>query len=210
MNMEAAQPKSVKHVPSYCYNCVSGPDLMTVKVVDGIATEIEPNFAAADVHPAKGKVCVKAYGLIQKTYNAAPHRHADEAHQPEEGASTRIPASSRSPGTRRSTSSPTRCKDGPRQGHHRRGRPAARRGEPRPRRHAVELHGHLPGFPLCLGAEVDFSFGSGQGVKCVHSEHLYGEYWHRGFTVAADTPDTAEYNIAVGANVDVTGGVCAP
>ena len=46
--MEATQPKSVKHVPSYCYNCVSGPDLMTVKVVDGIATEIEPNFAAAD------------------------------------------------------------------------------------------------------------------------------------------------------------------
>jgi anaerobic selenocysteine-containing dehydrogenase len=69
MSMEAAQPKSVKHVPSYCYNCVSGPDLMKVKVVDGIATEIEPNFAAADVHPAKGRVCVKAYGLVQKTYN---------------------------------------------------------------------------------------------------------------------------------------------
>ena len=67
--MEAAQPKSVKHVPSYCYNCVSGPDLMKVKVVDGIATEIAPNFDAEDVHPAKGRVCVKAYGLVQKTYN---------------------------------------------------------------------------------------------------------------------------------------------
>ena len=54
--MEAAQPKSVKHVPSYCYNCVSGPDLMKVKVVDGIATEIAPNFDAEDVHPAKGRV----------------------------------------------------------------------------------------------------------------------------------------------------------
>jgi phenylacetyl-CoA:acceptor oxidoreductase len=42
----------------------------------------------------------------------------------------------------------------------------------------------------------------------VHSEHLYGEYWHRAFTVSADTPYT-EYNVAFGANVEVTGGVCA-
>jgi len=67
--MQAANPKSVKHVPTYCYNCVSGPDFMAVKVVDGVATEIEPNFAAENVHPAKGRVCVKAYGLVQKTYN---------------------------------------------------------------------------------------------------------------------------------------------
>ena len=39
-------------------------------------------------------------------------------------------------------------------------------------------------------------------------EHLYGEFWHRAFTVAADTPH-CRYNIAVGANVDVTGGPCA-
>ena len=31
-------------------------------------------------------------------------------------------------------------------------------------------------------------FGSGQGVKCYHSEHLYGEFWHRAFTVSPDTP----------------------
>ncbi|MCF8183881.1 MAG: molybdopterin-dependent oxidoreductase, partial [Polynucleobacter sp.] len=42
---------------------------MTVKVVDGVATEVEPNFAAENVHPARGRPCVKAYGLIQKTYN---------------------------------------------------------------------------------------------------------------------------------------------
>ena len=62
-----------------------GPDLLTVKVVDGVATEVEPNFCAAAVHPGGGKVCVKAFGLVQKTYN--PHRvlHADEADQSEEG-----------------------------------------------------------------------------------------------------------------------------
>src|SRR3990172_6233883 len=63
---------TVSKVPTYCYNCVAGPDFMTVKVVDGVATEIEPNFAAENVHPARGRVCVKALGLVQKTYN--PHR----------------------------------------------------------------------------------------------------------------------------------------
>ena len=60
-----------KSVPTYCYNCVAGPDLMTVTVEDGVATAIRPNFNATE-HPAQGRVCVKAYGLIEKTYN--PHR----------------------------------------------------------------------------------------------------------------------------------------
>ena len=58
-----------ERVPTYCYQCVAGPDLLTVKVEDGVATEVEPNFCAANVHPGGGKVCVKAYGLVQKTYN---------------------------------------------------------------------------------------------------------------------------------------------
>jgi phenylacetyl-CoA:acceptor oxidoreductase len=49
-------------------------------------------------------------------------------------------------------------------------------------------------------------FGSGQGVKCYHSEHLYGELWHRGFTVSPDTPYT-NYLISCGANVEASGGV---
>jgi phenylacetyl-CoA:acceptor oxidoreductase len=53
---------TVKSVPGYCYNCVAGPDLLTVKVVDGVATEILPNFAAADIHPGNGRVCVRALG----------------------------------------------------------------------------------------------------------------------------------------------------
>src|SRR5512143_3813445 len=58
-----------KRVPTYCYQCVAGPDLLTVEVQDGVATEVEPSFCAAAVHPGGGKVCVKAYGLVQKTYN---------------------------------------------------------------------------------------------------------------------------------------------
>ena len=68
----ATTATTTRHVPTYCYQCVAGPDLLTVKVEDGVATEVEPNFCAAAVHPGGGKVCVKAFGLIQKTYN--PHR----------------------------------------------------------------------------------------------------------------------------------------
>ncbi len=45
-----------KNVPTYCYQCVAGPDLMTVKVQDGVASEVEPNFNSSDIHPAAGRV----------------------------------------------------------------------------------------------------------------------------------------------------------
>lgn len=61
--------KPPSEVSSYCYQCVAGPDLLKVKTEDGVATQVRSNFSAAEVHPAGGKVCVKAFGLIQKTYN---------------------------------------------------------------------------------------------------------------------------------------------
>ncbi|HJP67572.1 MAG TPA: hypothetical protein VJ846_01625, partial [Sphingomicrobium sp.] len=64
--------KHGQRVSTYCYQCINGPDLLTVDVVDGVATEVEPNFAVRGMHPADGKVCVKPYGLLQKLYN--PHR----------------------------------------------------------------------------------------------------------------------------------------
>ena len=57
---------NTKSVSSYCYQCVAGPDLMKVDTIDGVPVQIRPNDAAADVHPAHGKVCVKAFGLTKK------------------------------------------------------------------------------------------------------------------------------------------------
>lgn len=198
--------KTVRRVPTYCYNCVSGPDFMCVKVVDGVATEVEPNFAAENIHPARGRVCVKAYGLVQKTYN--PHRILTPMKR-----------------------------TNPRKGRHEDPQfvpiswdealdmLAAKLGAVAARGHTDESglprvaatfgHGGTPAmymgsFPAFLAAwgPIDFSFGSGQGVKCVHSEHLYGEFWHRAFTVAADTP-LAKYVISIGSNVEASGGPCA-
>ena len=65
----APGPRRDRTVSTYCYQCVAGPDLLTVRIEDGVATEINPSFKAAAVHPAGGKACVKAFGLVQKAYN---------------------------------------------------------------------------------------------------------------------------------------------
>jgi phenylacetyl-CoA:acceptor oxidoreductase len=198
--------KSLRRVPTYCYNCVSGPDLMKVKVEDGVATDIEPNFDAQDIHPARGRVCVKAFGLLQKTYNPQRVLSPMKRTNPKKGRDEDpgfVPISwdealelvaaklkgIRAKGVLDEAGLP---------------RLAASFG------HGGTPANYMGTFPALLSAwgPIDFSFGSGQGVKCVHSEHLYGEFWHRGFTVAADTPN-ARYVISLGANVDVTGGPCA-
>ena len=65
--------------------------------------------------------------------------------------------------------------------------------------------GTFPAFLAAWGA-IDFGYGGGQGVKCYHSEHLYGEFWHRAFTVASDTP-RCDYVISLGANLEASAGV---
>ncbi|MCC6193037.1 MAG: molybdopterin-dependent oxidoreductase, partial [Burkholderiales bacterium] len=191
-------------MPTYCYQCVAGPDLLTVKVVDGVATEVEPNFCAADVHPGGGKVCVKAYGLVQKTYNpnrvTTPMKRTNPKKGrgedpgfvpiPWEEAFTLIGAELakvRERGLTDESGYP---------------RVAASFGGGGTPQHYM---GTLPAF-LSAWGPLDMGFGSGQGVKCYHSEHLYGEFWHRGFTVAPDTP-LCDYLVSCGANVEASGGV---
>jgi phenylacetyl-CoA:acceptor oxidoreductase len=191
-------------VPTYCYQCVAGPDLLTVKVEDGVATEVEPNFGAAAVHPGGGKVCVKAYGLVQKTYNPNRVLSPMKRTNPKKGRGedpgfvpiswdealdliTAKLADIRARGLTDESGYP---------------RVAASFGG------GGTPQSYMGTFPAFLAAwgPVDMGFGSGQGVKCYHSEHLYGELWHRGFTVSPDTPHTM-YLISCGANVEASGGV---
>ncbi len=185
---------AAQQVPTYCYQCVAGPDLMTVKVVDGVATAVEPNFKAAGSHPGDGRVCVKAYGLIEKTYN--PHRiltpmRRTNPHKGREHDPGFVPIS----------------------WDEALGEVARRLNDIRDRglldesgypRVAASFGGggtpqsYMGTFPAFLAAwgPIDFGLGSGQGVKCYHSEHLYGELWHRAFTVGPDTLDTGNCTAA--------------
>ncbi len=194
-----------KSVPTYCYNCVAGPDLMCVTVEDGVAVAVEPNHAGKGIHPADGRPCVKAYGLVQKTYN--PHRVLTPMKRtnPKKGRDE-------DPGFVPVTwDEALDIVADKLRGLREKG---LLNEQGMPRLAATFGHGGTPAnymgtFPAFLAAwgPIDFSFGSGQGVKCVHSEHLYGEYWHRAFTVAADTPN-ANYIVSFGTNVEVSGGPC--
>jgi len=195
---------STAKVPTYCYQCVAGPDLLCVKVEDGVATEVEPNFGAASVHPGGGKVCVKAYGLVQKTYNPNRVLSPMKRSNPRKGRGE-------DPGFVPISWEEAFDLIAAKLAHIRARGLTDESGYPRV---AASFGGggtpqsYMGTFPSFLAAwgPVDMGFGSGQGVKCYHSEHLYGELWHRGFTVSPDTPHT-NYLISCGANVEASGGV---
>jgi len=196
---------SERTVSTYCYQCVAGPDLVKVRVEDGVATEVAPNFDAAEIHPAGGKACVKAFGLVQKLYN--PHRilHPMKRTNPKKGRGE-------DPGFVRISWDEAldlvaeklravRAKGLiDESGYPRVAATFGGGGTP------TAYMGTLPAF-LAAWGPIDMSFGSGQGVKCTHSEHLYGELWHRAFTVCPDTP-LCEYIVSFGGNVEASGGVC--
>lgn len=203
--MTPKAPREVKTVSTYCYQCVAGPDLLTVRIEDGAATEVAPNFNAATIHPAGGKACVKAFGLIQKAYT--PHRilHPMKRTNPKKGRNE-DPGFVRISWDEALDLVAAKLKEArangllDESGYPRVAASFGGGGTP------TAYMGTLPAF-LAAWGPVDFSFGSGQGVKCTHSEHLYGELWHRAFTVAPDTP-LCEYLVSFGANTEASGGVC--
>lgn len=178
---------------------------MRVDVEDGVPLAIRPNAAADGIHPAHGKVCVKAFGLIQKTNNpdriktpmirTNPKKGRDE--DPQWKPVSWDKALELISGKLRGVLDKGLLDES---------------GFPRIAASfggggtSTYYMGTFPAFLSALGV-VDMSFGSGQGVKCYHSEHLYGELWHRAFTVCPDTP-RVEYIISFGANVEASGGVC--
>jgi phenylacetyl-CoA:acceptor oxidoreductase len=183
---------------------VAGPDLLQVVVRDGVAVGVEPNHDLAAVHPAGGKVCVRAYGLVQKLYNPARVRTPMVRTNPRKGrdqdpgwmpvswdAALEILAARLSAVRARGLTDEAGYP-----------RVAATFGS------GGIAPAYLGTFAAFLKAwgPVDQSIGSGQGVKCYHSEHLYGEFWHRAFTVAADLP-RSEYVLSFGYNGDASAGV---
>ena len=196
--------EDTRQVPVYCYQCVAGPDLLKVEVADGVATRVEGNFDIAREHPGGGRICVKAYGLVQKTYNPNRVRQPMKRTNPRKGRGEDpgfVPISwdealdavaarlrgIREKGLRDESGYPRVA--------------ASFGGGGTP----TQYMGTFPAF-LSAWGPVDLGYGSGQGMKCYHSEHLYGELWHRAFIVSPDTPRT-EYVISCGHNVEASGGV---
>src|SRR5207344_839900 len=203
--MPGKPPHNERVVSTYCYQCVAGPDLLKVRVEDGIATEVTPNFDAATIHPAGGKACVKAFGLVQKVYNPNRILYPMKRTNPNKGRGD-------DPGFVRISWEEALSLVADKLNAVRAAGLTDETGYPRVAASfggggtPTAYMGTLPAF-LAAWGPIDMSFGSGQGVKCYHSEHLYGELWHRGFTVSPDTP-LCEYLVSFGANVEASGGVC--
>lgn len=205
MNKRIAPSKEVDHVYSYCYQCNAGPDLLRVRREGGVAVAIEPRFDAKGIHPADGRVCVKAFGLIQKAYN--PHRITTPMKRtnPKKGRYENpgfVPVTwdeaydivadklrgVREKGLFDESGYP---------------RVACSIGEA-----GLPVH-HMGSFAAFLTAfgPMDNGFGAGQGIQCYHSEHFYGELWHRSYTVSSDAP-RVNYILSLGSNIDASGGPC--
>ena len=202
--MSTATAPATRRVPTYCYQCVAGPDLLTVKVVDGVAAEVEPNFCASAIHPGGGTVCVKAYGLVQKTYNPNRVLTPMKRSNPKKGRDQDpgfVPISWDEAyaliAARLNAVRAAGLTD--ESGYPRVAASFGGAGTPQ------SYMGTLPAF-LAAWGPIDMGFGSGQGVKCYHSEHLYGEFWHRAFIVTPDTP-LCNYLISCGSNIEASGGV---
>ena len=82
--VEAAQ-RSIqedKWIPALCeFLCVEGPCMLKVHLVDGVAVNIKPNNEGEGFEQFtknRGRLCPKAYGLIQKLYWFWLNRSKDE------------------------------------------------------------------------------------------------------------------------------------
>lgn len=206
--MDAAAPTpgtaGFKKVPIYCNQCVCGPDLFKVEVKDGVALRVEPNFDLEGVHPAGGRVCVKAYGLVQKTYNPNRITRPLKRTNPQKGRE-------HDPGfvaiswdealdivaDKLNDIRARGLKD--EQGYPRVAVSFGGGGTP------TRYMGTLTAFLSAWGV-LDQGYGSGQGAKCYHSEHLYGELWHRAFTIVVDSP-RCDYVVSFGSNHEASFGV---
>ncbi|MDP2644496.1 MAG: molybdopterin-dependent oxidoreductase [Desulfobacterales bacterium] len=191
-------------IPTYCFQCNAGPDLLRVKTRDGVAVKIDGNPAFADCHPGDAKVCLKAYGLIQKLYNPNRVKSPLKRTNPKKGrdedpgwveigweealdlvAEKLLEVRSR--GVLNEAGCPrlamTMGADGT---------PPA-------------YYGTMDAFFTAWGP-FDRAFGAGGGIRCMHSEHIYGELWHCAFTCAADVP-RCNYILAFGCNANASSGV---
>jgi phenylacetyl-CoA:acceptor oxidoreductase len=191
-------------IPSYCAQCYNGPDLFRVVVEDDLVRSVEPNPDCKNISPAEGRICVKAYGLVQKLYNPDRIKGPLIRTNPKKGKNE-------DPGWREASWDEAMGMLADKMKAARAKGVVDEAGFPRlavtmgqaasPSAYA----GTMPAFFSAWGP-IDFTVGAGQGIKCYHSEHLFGEYWHRSFIGASDTPRT-KLVVSFGHNTNASGGV---
>lgn len=194
-----------KKVPTYCMNCYVGPDPIKVRVEDGEAVGIEPNPDASEISPSKGRPCVKAWSLIDKLYDPNRVKSPLIRQNPEKGRdedpewkeisweealdilAERLREIREEKGLTDENNYPNLA--------------LSLGGAGIPEGH----FGSLQAFLSSWGGPIDLTIGSGQGISCYHSEHVFQEFWHRGFMAISDLPRT-KYMLSFGHNTNASDG----
>lgn len=185
--------------------CYNGPHPIKVEVKNGIATCVEPNPDGARISPSEGRPCVKAYSMISKLYDPDRVKPPLVRQNPKKGKNE----------------DPMWKEIGWDEaldllaGKLRNIRENGLVDEASYPRLAITLggagtpEGHfgtLPAFLSSWRGPIDMSLGSGQAVKCYHSDHVFGELWHRAFMVVEDLPRT-NYILSFGHGTNASDGV---
>jgi len=202
--MIGTEKKERRVVKTYCFQCYNGPDPFRMIVEDGIVRNIEPDFDCASISPGEGRVCVKAYGLVQKMYNSNRIKNPLIRTNPKKGKDE-------DPGFREISWEEALDIVAKKLRAVREKGLIDEKGYPRlavSMGEAGSPAGYGGTFPAFLSAwgPIDFTLGGGEGSKCYHSEHLYGELWHRAFIVASDTPRN-RWTLSFGHNTNASAGV---
>lgn len=194
----------IKKVKTYCFQCYNGPDPFVMNIENGIVKSIESDFGCEMISPSKGRICVKAYGLVQKMYNANRIRSPLIRTNPKKGPKE-------DPKYKKISWEEALNIVSEKLRHIRKVGLLDEQGYPRL---AVTMGqaGSPAGYGgtwsafLSAWGPIDFTLGGGQGSKCYHSEHLFGEMWHRSFIASGDTPRN-KLTLSFGHNTNASAGV---
>ncbi|MFC1815754.1 molybdopterin-dependent oxidoreductase [Thermodesulfobacteriota bacterium] len=160
-------------MPTICYGCTKGPDLLRVHVVDGVAVNIEGNAEGPgfeQLSKNRGRLCPKPYGLIQKLYNPYRIKAPLKRTNPEKGRGVdpkwveiswdeALSIVAEKLREIRVKDSKRLCFDetGPQRG---------------------TLYGTTEAFRVAFGATQ--GFGGGASIRCELAEHTFGNIIHGG------------------------------
>lgn len=192
-----------KKYPTYCAQCYNGPDLFNIVADDTMIYSVEPNLKCRDISPAGGRICVKAFGLVQKMYNPDRIKAPLVRTNPKKGKDE-------DPGWKEITWDEAYDILAAKMNKMRAEGLTDASGFPK----LSVIMGQAGSPAAYMGTlaalfsawgPIDFSVGAGEGIKCYHSEHLFGEYWHRCFIATPDSP-RVELVVSFGHNTNASGG----
>ncbi len=170
-------------IPFYCMQCGMGPCPSRGHMVNGVLIKVEGNPDFRDKWPCPSLVCAMSYGVIQKLYNPYRIKAPMKRTNPKKGLDEdpKFVEISWEEAFDVITSKLKEIREKGLVDEH--GLPKVLISVDTPGSAGYKGHGWDP-FWRAWGRYEHI--GNGNGVKCYHTEHLFGEFWNRTFTLTCD------------------------